>query len=80
MSEELELSASPSQEEQRAMGDAGRSLFAEVTNLKAEVAALRSNVGQLCTAVRGLVTFMSVLDQKVDAALRGGPGADFGVL
>jgi hypothetical protein len=55
------------------MGDPGKSLVAEVT-------ALRTNVQQLCTAVRGLVTLLSVLDKKVDTALKGGVGADFGVL
>ena len=53
--------------------DAGKSLVAEV-------AALRNNVQQLCQAVRGLVTLISVLDKKVDAVLKGGVGADCGVL
>lgn len=75
-----ELSASPSQADQASMGDAGRSLFAEVQGLKAEVAALRSNVGQLCVATKGLVTLISVLDKKLDTALKGGVGADFAVL
>jgi hypothetical protein len=54
-------------------GDPGKSLVAEV-------AALRTNVQQLCQAVRGLVTLISVLDRKVDTALKGGIGADCGVL
>jgi hypothetical protein len=41
---------------------------------------LRQQVAQLCQAVRGLVTLISVLDKKVDTALKGGPGADFAVL
>jgi hypothetical protein len=45
-----------------------------------EVAKLRSEVAQLCTAVRGLVTLIAVLDKKVDTALKGGVGADFAVL
>ena len=61
-------------------GDPGRSLVAEVRKLQEEVAGLRTNVAQLCQATRGLVTLISVLDKKVDAALRGGPGADFGVI
>ena len=52
----------------------------EGKSLVAEVAALRSNVQQLCQAVRGLVTLISVLDKKVDTALKGGVGADFGVM
>lgn len=51
----------------------GRSLITEVE-------LLRQQVGQLCAAVRGLVQLISVLDKKVDTALRGGVGADFGVI
>jgi hypothetical protein len=54
-------------------GDTGKSLVQEV-------ALLRSQVAQLCQATRGLVTLISVLDKKVDAALNGGVGADFAVL
>jgi hypothetical protein len=54
-------------------GDPGKSLVQEV-------ALLRNQVQQLCAAVRGLVTLISVLDKKVDTALKGGPGADFAVL
>lgn len=53
-------------------GDPGKSLVAEV-------AALRTNVQQLCTAVRGLVTLLSVLDKKVDVAIKGGT-ADVGAM
>lgn len=49
-------------------------------SLVQEVAALRTIVAQLCTAVRGLVTLISVLDKKVDTALKGGVGADCGVM
>lgn len=49
-------------------------------SLVQEVALLRTQVAQLCQATRGLVTLISVLDKKVDAALKGGPGADFAVL
>lgn len=59
---------------------AGKSLVREVEKLQAEVGALRDNVQQLCQATRGLVTLISVLDKKVDAALKGGVGADFAVL
>lgn len=54
-------------------GDPGKSLVQEVV-------VLRTNVAQLCQAVRGLVTLISVLDKKVDAALKGGVGADCGVI
>lgn len=54
-------------------GDPGKSLVQEV-------ALLRQQVAQLCQATRGLVTLISVLDKKVDCALKGGPGADFAVL
>jgi hypothetical protein len=49
-------------------------------SLVQEVALLRNQVAQLCQAVRGLLTLISVLDKKVDTALKGGPGADFAVL
>jgi len=49
-------------------------------SLVEEVALLRAQVAQLCQAVRGLVTLISVLDKKVDTALKGGVGADFAVL
>jgi hypothetical protein len=58
----------------------GKSLIREIKELQGEVAGLRTSVQQLCTAVRGLVTLMSVLDKKVDAALKGGVGADCGVI
>jgi len=41
---------------------------------------LTGQVSQLTQAVRGLLTLLSVLDKKVDTALKGGIGADFGVL
>lgn len=50
-------------------GEPGKSLVAEV-------AALRSNVQQLCQAVRGLVQLQSVLNQGVQQLLKrdgGGP-------
>ncbi|MBZ5687220.1 MAG: hypothetical protein LAP86_19535 [Acidobacteriia bacterium] len=55
------------------MGEPGKSLAKEVELLRLQVA-------QLCQATRGLVTLISVLDKKVDVALKGGPGADFAVL
>jgi hypothetical protein len=58
----------------------GKSLIREVEKLQSEVAALRTNITQLCQATRGLVTLISVLDKKVDAALKGGVGADCGVI
>lgn len=54
-------------------GDAGKSLIKEVE-------LLRQQVQQLCAAVRGLVQLQSVANQKLDAALKGGVGADFAVL
>jgi hypothetical protein len=45
-----------------------------------EVETLREHVQQLCTAVRQLVQLQSVANQKLDAALKGGVGADFAVL
>ena len=39
-----------------------------------------THVAQRCAAVRGLVTLIAVLDKKVDTALKGGVGADFGVM
>ncbi len=41
---------------------------------------LTGQVAQLTQAVRGMVTLVSVLDKKVDSALKGGLGADFGVV
>jgi hypothetical protein len=35
---------------------------------------------ELAKAVRGLVTLVSVLDKKLDTALKGGIGADFAVM
>ena len=54
----------------------------EGKSLVAEVAALRSNVAQLCVAVRGLVTLQSVLNQAVQQLLKrdGGSGVDFAVI
>jgi hypothetical protein len=49
----------------------GKSLVEEVSKLRGEVA-------QLCQAVRGLVQLISVLDRKVDVALKG--NADCAVL
>jgi hypothetical protein len=40
----------------------------------------RQRVAQLCQAVRGLTTLQAVMDRKLDAALKGGVGADFAVL
>jgi hypothetical protein len=54
-------------------GDSGKSLIKEV-------GTLREQVQQLCTAVRSLVQLQSVMDRKLDAALKGGVGADFAVL
>jgi hypothetical protein len=54
-------------------GDPGKPLLQEV-------ALLRQQVAQCCQATRGLVTLISVLDKKVDTALKGGVGADFGVI
>jgi hypothetical protein len=48
--------------------------------LSSEVVKLREQVAQLCQAVRGLVTLISVLDKKVDTALKGGNRPDFGVI
>ena len=58
----------------------GKSLIREIEKLQGEVAGLRSNVQQLCTAVRGLVTLQSVMDKKLDNALKGGVSADCGVI
>ena len=50
-------------------------------SLVAEVAALRTNVQQLCAAVRGLVQLQSVLNQGVQTLLkRDGGGPDCGVI
>lgn len=54
-------------------GDPGKSLTVEVQ-------LLRQQVAQLCAAVRGLTTLQAVMDRKLDAALKGGVGADFAVL
>ena len=61
-------------------GDPGKSLISEVSRLSNEVKLLREQHVQLCQAVRGLVTLISVLDKTVDTALKGGIGADFGVI
>jgi hypothetical protein len=45
-----------------------------------EVEKLHAQQVELTKAVRALCTLMSVLDKKVDAALKGGVGADFAVL
>jgi len=45
-----------------------------------EVELLREQVQDLCKAVRGLVQLQSVANQKLDAALKGGVGADFALL
>ena len=39
-----------------------------------EVAALRTNVQQLCQVVRGLVQLQSVANQKLDAVIKGNAG------
>jgi hypothetical protein len=49
-------------------------------SLLREVELLREQVQQLCQAVRGLVQLQSVMDKKLDTALKGGVGADFAVL
>jgi len=54
-------------------GDLGISLCAEIVKLQREVA-------QLCQATRALVTLQSVMDKKLDVALKGGAGADFAVI
>lgn len=61
-------------------GDPGKSLIREIEKLQVEVGALRTNVQSLCQAVRGLVTLQAVMDKRLEAALKGGPGADFAVL
>lgn len=68
-----ELSASPSKADQRSMGDAGRSLFDEVK-------LLREQVADLCKATKALVHLQSIANQKLDVVLKGGLGADVGVL
>ncbi len=45
-----------------------------------EVQLLREQVTLLAQATRALVTLQSVMDKKLDAALKGGVGADFAVL
>jgi len=52
----------------------------DAASLLEEHKRLTGQVAQLTQAVRGLVTLLSVLDKKVDAALKGGVGADFAVL
>ena len=52
----------------------------EGKSLIREVALLREQVQQLCAAVRGLAQLQSVANQKLDAALKGGIGADCGVI
>jgi hypothetical protein len=54
-------------------GNPGKSLIREVELLRLQLA-------DLCRATHALVTFVSVLDKKVDTALKGGVGADFAVL
>jgi len=54
-------------------GDPGKSLIKEVETL-------REQVQQLCAAVRQLVQLQSLANQKLDAALKGGIGADFAVM
>jgi hypothetical protein len=44
------------------------------------VEELRTQVQQLCTAVRSLVQLQSVMDRKLDAGLKGGVGCDVRVL
>ena len=65
---------------ERLCEDPGRSLIGEVNGLTAEITLMREQLAKLCEATRGLVTLMSVLDKKVDTALRGGPGVDCAVL
>lgn len=43
-----------------------------------EISLLREQVQQLCSAVRGLVQLQSVMDRKIDVALKG--NADCAVL
>jgi len=75
LSEDLSPSSLPSTEERASMVDAGRSLSAEVR-------LLRDQVGDLCRAMRALVTLISVLDKKVDACLKsaGSSGPTCGVI
>ena len=54
-------------------GDSEKSLIAEVETL-------REQVQRLCMAVRQLVQLQSVANLKLDAALKGGVGADCAVL
>ena len=48
--------------------------------LVAEVQLLREQIAQLTAAVCGLVQLQSVMDRKLDTALKGGVGADFAVM
>ena len=62
-------------------GDPGRSLFGEVRKLQEEVASLRSNVAQLCVALKTLVQLQSVLNQGVQQLVkRDGVGSDCAVV
>jgi hypothetical protein len=54
-------------------GDPGKSLTAEVE-------LLRGQVADLCTVVKQLVKLQSITNQKLDAALKGGVGADCAVI
>ena len=49
-------------------------------SLRTELAGLRNDVQQLTKAVRSLVQLQSVMDQKLTTVLKGGVGADFGVI
>ncbi len=51
-----------------------------VKSVAEETAKLQREVAHLCQAVRGLTTLQSVMDKKLDVALKGGVGADFAVL
>jgi hypothetical protein len=62
-----------STEQQQPAGDPGKSLVREIELLRAQVA-------QLTQATRALVTLQSVMDKKLDVALKGGAGADFAVI
>lgn len=70
---------SPSPTDVASMGDAGRSLFAEVRLLREEHTKLTTQIASLCTAVRALVQMQSVLERSVKS-LSDSPRADFGVI
>ncbi len=53
---------------------------AEGKSLLREVELLREQIQQLCSATRSLVQLQSVMDKKLDVALKGGVGADFAVV